>query len=90
MGRKPTAEDYANLLHPNEIHHDIYVIGSQESVETIVNSMFKPSKQLIVDNCSKVLGPDYFMVHSVSLQATHLVVFASLKLAHHITKVTSK
>jgi len=30
------------------------------------------------------------MVHSVSLQATHLVVFASLRLAHIIHDVKSK
>lgn len=51
--------------------------------------MFKPSKQLIVDACSKVLGTDYFLVHSVSLQATHLVVFASLRLASIISDVRS-
>jgi len=68
----------------------MYVIGSQESVETIFNSMLKPSKQLIVDLCSKVLGADYFMVHSLSLQATHLVVFANIRLASIVSNVSSK
>jgi hypothetical protein len=52
--------------------------------------MFKPSKQQIVDSCARVLGADYFLVHSVSLQATHLVVFASIKIAHLIWDVSSK
>lgn len=52
--------------------------------------MLKPSKKLIVDLCKKVLGPQYFMVHSLSLQATHLVVFANIKLASIISGVTSK
>ncbi len=77
-------------MNPAEVYHDIYVIGSQESVETIFNSMLKPSKQLIVNLCSKVLGHDYFMVHSLSLQATHLVVFANIRLASIVTNVSSK
>jgi hypothetical protein len=66
------------------------VIGSQESVETIVNSMFKPSKQLIMDLCHEALGTEFFMVRSVSLQATHLVVYASVRIAHLIRDVKSK
>jgi hypothetical protein len=66
MGRKPSVQDYVTLLRP-DIDHDIYVIGSQESVETIVGSMFAPSKQLIIDNCSTALGPEFAMVHSISL-----------------------
>lgn len=67
QGRKPTLKDYKELLCPHGIHHDLYVIGSQESVETIVNSMFKPSKQLIMDLCHEALGPEFFMVRSISL-----------------------
>lgn len=52
--------------------------------------MFTPSKQLIVDCVSKVLGDRFFLVHSLSLQATHLVVFASVRLADLITDVRSK
>lgn len=66
MGRKPSVQDYVNLLRP-DIDHDIYVIGSQESVETIVGSMFSPSKQLIIDNCCVALGSEFAMVHSISL-----------------------
>jgi hypothetical protein len=44
MGKKPTEADFENLLRPKTIHHDVFVIGSQESLESIVNSMFKPSK----------------------------------------------
>ena len=44
----------------------------------------------MVNLCKQALGPDYFLVHSVSLQATHLVVFASLTLAPLITNVKSQ
>jgi hypothetical protein len=65
------------------------VIGSQEACNSIGASMFKPSKQRIIDLCKVLLGPGYFMVHSVALQATHLVVFASLKLSSILTDVKS-
>jgi hypothetical protein len=52
--------------------------------------MFKPSKQKIIDLCKVILGPEYFMVHSVALQATHLVVFASLKLSPVLSDVKSQ
>ena len=45
---------------------------------------------MIVNTCAKVLGPNFFLVHSVSLQATHLVIFASLRIAHLIRDVKSK
>ena len=52
--------------------------------------MFAPSKQLIIDNCCLALGKEFAMVHSVSLQATHLVVFASFRILDRISKVKSK
>ncbi len=78
------------MLHADTIHHDIYVIGSQEAVESIGNSMFNPSKQLIIDSARAVLGPDYWLVHSVSLQATHMVIFASFSLAALIEDVETQ
>lgn len=68
----------------------MYVIGSQESCAPIATSMFVPSKQHMVNLCKQALGPDFFLVHSVSLQATHLVVFASLALAPQISNVKSQ
>jgi hypothetical protein len=44
----------------------------------------------VLDVCAQVLGDDYIMVHSVSLQATHLVVYASRKIAPLIREVTSQ
>lgn len=67
MGREPSLEDFLSLLHPETIHHDLYVMGSQEACTSIAGSLFKPSKQRIVDLCKAALGEQYFMVHSTSL-----------------------
>jgi hypothetical protein len=52
--------------------------------------MFNPSKQLIIDLVRKALGPDFFLVHSVSLQATHMVIFANFSLGAIIEDVESQ
>ena len=43
--------------------------------------MFKPSKELMNQMIEETLGDRYVMVQSVSLQATHLVVFISKRLS---------
>ena len=69
-----------------EIHHDIYVIGSQEALSSIMGSMFSPSKEQMNSMVQNVLGPDYVMITSVSLQATHMVVFVHARLVPIIYK----
>ena len=76
-----------NLLHPDVIHHDMYVVGSQEALTGIVSSMFKPSKATMNRMIAEALGDDYVMLQSVSLQATHLVVFVSKRLSPLINNV---
>ena len=44
MGKKPTLEDLVDIFHPSDVHHDLLVIGSQESCAPIAKSMFVPSK----------------------------------------------
>lgn len=51
MGKSPSAGDIENLLHATDIHHDLYIIGSQEACNSIAKSVFLPSKQKIVDLC---------------------------------------
>ena len=54
-----------------------------------MGSMLQPSKEAMNEMIGNCLGPKYFMVSSVSLQATHLVVFASLRIGPLITDVTT-
>ena len=51
--------------------------------------MLKPSKEMLVDMIQESLGPNFILVSSVSLQATHLVVFAHIRLSELITQVES-
>lgn len=66
-GETPDNQDLRNLLHPEDIHHDIYVIGTQEALGGIVGAMFKPSKKAMNDILQENLGDDYLMVASVCL-----------------------
>ena len=51
--------------------------------------MLTPSKAAMNQMIKDCLGDNYFMVSSVSLQATHLVVFAHLKLGPLISSVST-
>ena len=67
----------------------MYVVGSQEALSSIMGSVFKPSKALMNQMIQECLGEEFSMVGSVSLQATHLVVFARVRLLPLIMKVES-
>ena len=90
MGQKPSEADWRTTLLLDTVQHELYAIGSQECIESITKSMCKPSKQLIIDQCQNALGSDFFLVHSISLTAIHLVVFAHKRLAKVMSGVTSR
>ena len=46
-GKAPKQADVCNLLQAEDSHHDIYAIGSQEALSSIMGSVFKPSKALM-------------------------------------------
>ena len=75
------------MLHADSIHHDIFVIGTQEALGGIVGSMFKPSKEVMNRMIQDSLGPKYVMLQSVCLQATHLVIFISARLVPLVSNV---
>jgi hypothetical protein len=52
--------------------------------------MMKTSKEEFNQALVMRMGPDYCLVHSVSLQATHLAIFCHKKLASHISNISSK
>jgi len=88
-GKTPQPVDLANLLHPAQIHHDIYVIGTQEALGSIMGAMFSPSKDLMNQMIQTCLGDEYVMVSSVCLQATHLVVFVRKRLSPLISNIVT-
>jgi phosphatidylinositol-bisphosphatase/inositol-1,4,5-trisphosphate 5-phosphatase len=87
-GLTPRENDLKSLLLPSAVHHDLYFIGSQESLKTIAGSMFAPSKEALNQMIQKCLGDNFKMISSVSLQATHLVVFAHMAIIPLITDVS--
>jgi hypothetical protein len=49
------------------VDHDLYVIGSQESVKSIVKSMFSPSKEKFERILLEELGNEFEKVSSNAL-----------------------
>jgi len=49
--------------------------------------MFSPSKDLMNQMIQECLGNQYVMIGSVCLQATHLVVFVSVRLSPLISNI---
>ena len=45
QGKVPTQKEIEDLLFPKDVHHDFYVIGSQEALSSIMGSIFKPNKE---------------------------------------------
>ena len=58
-------------------------------MNSIVGSIVSPSKAALNEMVKNCLGENYFMVTSQSLQATHIAVFAHIKLTPLITNVVT-
>ena len=55
-GKKPSDEHISSLLQTENVYHDIYIVGTQEALGSIVGSMFKPSKELMIRMIQECLG----------------------------------
>jgi len=44
-GKTPEEKEITKLIHPEQVHHDVYVVGSQEALNSITGSIFSPSKK---------------------------------------------
>jgi len=66
-GKTPSPVDLQNLLHSDDIHHNIIAVGTQEALGGIVGSMFKPSKEVMNRMIQDCLGPNFTMLQSVCL-----------------------
>ena len=78
------------LLRTREIHHDIYVIGSQECMRNIAHAVIAPSKDKWESTLKAQLGEEFPMIASFSLGATHLAVFAHISITPIISNVESE
>lgn len=94
-GKCPSASDLDRLFFRSRVHHDIYVLGTQEAVRPIAQSMVMPSKeefnQTIMEyfnsSAGRVDQEEYMLVNSISLAATHLIVVCKKSLASYLTDI---
>lgn len=72
------------------IHHDLYVIATQECMRSIATSVIAPSKEKWERVLQEYLGASFIMISSHSLGGTHLAVFAHLSITPIISNVESE
>ena len=87
-GTFPEEDVIKQLVRP-DIMHDLVVVATQECMCSLAKSLLNPNKEPWVQRLSTVLGQDYIMLTSHSLQGMHLVVFCwqgILKLVTNIRK----
>lgn len=82
-------QDVKLLIRAQDVDHDLYVVGSQESVNSIIKSMFSPSKEKFERLLLEELGPDFEKVSSNVLQAMHIIIIAKKRLIPIIKNVKS-
>lgn len=73
MNAKEAPRDLAALLPRDRFH--VYAIGTQECENTIARSLIFPAKDKWEAAVAEALGPRYRCLKSLTLQATHLVVY---------------
>ena len=92
-GKGPRGDPHYDIFHTlnnDAVYHDIYCVSSQECMASIASSMVNTSKEEFNNALTLRLGAEYCLIHSVSLQATHLAVLCHRSLAPHISAISSK
>lgn len=77
-----------SFLHPAQ-EYDVYAIGSQECERSIAASFFVASKAEWEASVASSLGPNYVLMQSCTLMATHIVVFLKKELVDLASDVES-
>lgn len=90
-GKLPKSDDdLEELLRARTIHHDLYIIGTQECMRSIATSVIAPSKAKWEQVLQEHLGDNFVMISSFSLGGTHLAVFAHISITPIISNVESE
>ncbi|KAL3801972.1 hypothetical protein HJC23_010316, partial [Cyclotella cryptica] len=84
----PSPEDLAKHLFQSRRYH-IIVVGTQECENTFAKSILNPSKAKWEERLEAALGTDFDAVHSHSLQASHIIIFAHKAIAHWVSNIRS-
>ena len=74
MNAKEAPPDLSALLPRNRFH--VYAVGTQECENTIARSLIFPAKDRWETAVADALGPRYRCLKALTLQATHLVIYA--------------
>jgi len=84
----PSSDDLIKWLVPRNKYH-IIAFGSQECENSIAKSIIVPTKERWEAMLNLAVGPDYDIVCSHSLQASHNMVFVHKAIVHLISNIKS-
>ena len=95
QGQMPDRSMLDQLFQKDNVEHDMYILGSQESVRPIAQSMILPSMEKLNAVIMDYFNPKdrqkrYVMVNSISLAATHLIVVVKTFLAPYLSNITNR
>lgn len=65
----------------------MYVVGSQEALRSISKSMVLPGKEKLVARLVQYFGEEFVMVNSISLAATHMIIFIRKELVPYLSEI---
>ena len=92
QGKIPTLAALDALFQKDDVEHDMYVLGSQEAVRPIAQSMIFASKEKLNALIMEYFNPPgleskYVMINSITLAATHLTVIVRKTLAPYLSDI---
>ena len=67
----------------------MYIVGTEECERSIAKSAINTSKKSWESYLVEALGPSYRPIRSHTLQAIHLICFAHVSIARHVSEVKS-
>lgn len=85
-GLGPTTEQVEELLNPHK-GFDIYCIGSEECLRSIMKSFFYSDKKVWEEKLQNYFGTDYKLLSSNTLCAIHLIIFIKEKYFYELTEI---
>lgn len=87
-GLLPSNEQVKLLLDPHK-NFDIYAIGSEECLRSILKSLFYSDKTEWETRLQDYFGKDYTLIKSETLCAIHLIVFIRSSLIENVSQIRS-
>jgi hypothetical protein len=91
----PSASDLHKIFQKDDVHHDLYVFGSQEAERSIAKSMVVSNKDKTNSSFEEYfqvnqdLG-EFVIINSIALAATHMIIVCKKKYTPYISDIKNE